>query len=212
MIFLYIKQHSKTKLKYFGKTTRNPYKYLGSGLKWRNHINKHGTEFVETLRVWEFSNQEECTKFALEYSKTNNIVESSEWANLKDEDGLMGWGIGNNHNKGRKLSEETKKKISESHKGLTYLKGRRQSKSHVKARVNSRKQNGTRHSDETKKKIQKAHGQPIVVTFLDGSAVELPSRSSLGRFLGVTSTTGRNIILGLTPKEKYNIKDIQTTK
>jgi hypothetical protein len=47
---LYIKQHSITKKKYFGKTTSpNHIKYLGSGVYWNAHINKHGRQFVETI-------------------------------------------------------------------------------------------------------------------------------------------------------------------
>jgi NUMOD3 motif len=212
MIYLYVKQHSVTKLKYFGKTTRDPYTYLGSGLKWQRHINKHGTNHVETLQVWEFADQAACTTFALEYSKNNNIVESNEWANLKDEDGLQGWGIGNKHNLGRKLTEETKSKISNSHKGQNYLKGHIQTAEHIVARTISRQANGEWHSSQTKAKIQQARGQSIIVHFTDGSVVKLPSRSELGRYLGITSTTGRNILIGKTPKEKYNITCIETTK
>ena len=212
MIYLYVKQHSKTKLKYFGKTNRDPYKYLGSGLKWKRHINKHGIEHVETHQVWKFESQEECTQFALQFSKSNNIVESNEWANLKDEDGLMGWGIGKTHNLGKKLSEETKQKISNSHIGLNYLKGRKQSDIHIKARTDSRKTNGDWMSEKTKNKIQIARGTPITVHFADGIAIDLPSISSLGKYLGVTSTTAKNIFSGITPKEKYNIIRIDSTK
>lgn len=88
-IYLYHKRHRKTGLNYFGKTTKEPYDYLGSGKYWRRHLNKHGID-VETINVWEFNEQEECTKFALCFSKENNIVESKEWVNLKDEDGKDG--------------------------------------------------------------------------------------------------------------------------
>ena len=34
--YLYVKQHNKTGLKYFGKTTKkDPLKYKGSGLYWK---------------------------------------------------------------------------------------------------------------------------------------------------------------------------------
>ena len=211
MIYLYVKQHLKTKLKYFGKTNRDPYKYLGSGLHWKRHINKHGLQHVETNQVWCFQNQEECTKFALEYSRINNIIESNEWANLKDEDGLAGWGVGNKHNVGRKLSDETKRKIANSHIGLNYLKGRKQSDEHIKAKTAARKANGDWLSDETKSKIQKARGTAITVYFKNGMTLKLPSISSLGKHLNVTSTTAKNIYSGATPKEKYNIIRIETT-
>jgi len=50
--YLYIKKHSITGLKYFGKTTESdPYKYLGSGTYWKKHYKKHGKEFIETIWV-----------------------------------------------------------------------------------------------------------------------------------------------------------------
>lgn len=89
-IYLYIKQHQITGLKYFGKTKRDPYKYNGSGRYWKKHIKKHGVKHINTLQVFSFSNQEQCSKFALDFSIQNNIVESIEWANLKPENGLDG--------------------------------------------------------------------------------------------------------------------------
>lgn len=90
-IYLYVKQHTQTKLKYFGKTEKpDPYSYLGSGRLWVPHINKYGLEFVETIQLWEFENLEEATSFALQFSEENNIVESKEWANLMVEDCLSG--------------------------------------------------------------------------------------------------------------------------
>jgi hypothetical protein len=211
MIYLYVKRHSKTKLKYFGKTTRDPYKYLGSGLYWCNHINAHGKDFIETLQVWEFDSQDDCTAFALSYSKENNIIESDEWANLKDEDGLAGWGIGNKHNKGRKLTEETKTKISESHKGLRYLKGRKQSDQHIDKRTMSRLKAGYKHSNSTKHKIQKARGEGITVEFSDGTMKTFISKSEFGSYLNVTRTTALNLIKGTTPLSRYNIVGITPT-
>lgn len=87
--YLYHKRHKQPGLNYFGKTTRDPYSYLGSGVYWRAHINKHGKD-IDTVHVWEFTNLDECNKFALTFSTVNNIVESKSWANLKIEDGLMG--------------------------------------------------------------------------------------------------------------------------
>ena len=212
MIYLYVKQHSITKLKYFGKTVRDPYSYNGSGLKWLRHIKRHGKEFVETLEVWVFDNQEECTEFALSYSKSNNIIESKEWANLKDEDGLMGWGIGNKHRLGKSLSDETKRRISESHMGLNYLKGRKQTPDHVTKRIDSRIKGGRhRHTEETKDKISEGRGEDIAVTFTNGVTMLFKSKSQLGRYLGVTRTTALNIIKGVTPLSNYNIKTITAT-
>lgn len=87
--YLYHKIHVKTGLNYFGKTTQNPYKYNGSGVVWRRHLKKHGNH-VDTIQVWEFENLEECSKFALEFSIKNDIVNSKVWANLCLENGLDG--------------------------------------------------------------------------------------------------------------------------
>jgi hypothetical protein len=95
MIHLYIKQHNTTGLKYFGKTTRpDPYSYIGSGKYWKAHIKSHGRD-ISTISVWSFDNVDDCEKFALQFSADHKIVESSEWANLKPENGrdgiIPGW-------------------------------------------------------------------------------------------------------------------------
>jgi len=87
--YLYHKRHLKTGLNYFGKTKTDPYNYRGSGVYWNDHLRKHGYD-VETVQVWEFDNLEECSRFALEFSKKHNIVESKEWANLCPENGFDG--------------------------------------------------------------------------------------------------------------------------
>ena len=88
---LYIKQHSITKKKYFGKTTQDILKYNGSGKRWSRHIKKHGKEHVITLWVSEpYTDSITISEFALAFSRDNNIVESELWANMKPENGLDG--------------------------------------------------------------------------------------------------------------------------
>jgi hypothetical protein len=107
--YLYIKQHSVTKKKYFGKTTsKDPHKYNGSGPYWVEHIKKHGKEHVSTLWVSDLYYDTSIVDVALQFSFENNIVKSKEWANRKLENGLDG----GNH------TEETKAKISASTKGV----------------------------------------------------------------------------------------------
>jgi hypothetical protein len=115
-IYLYIKQHSITGLKYFGRTISDPYVYNGSGKYWVPHCKKHGDDLIETLNIWNFEDQESCTEFALKFSIENNIVESEEWANLVLEDGTHSNGEGQ---RGIKRSESIKIKISNSMKGKT---------------------------------------------------------------------------------------------
>jgi hypothetical protein len=87
IIYLYVKQHRITKLKYFGKTIKNPFKYTGSGKYWQRHIKIYGN-FIDTVEVYGFDSQDICTQFALNFSLDNNIVESQYWANLILEDGI----------------------------------------------------------------------------------------------------------------------------
>lgn len=91
VVHLYEKQHSKTGLKYFGKTVgKYPVKYPGSGHQWKRHYKKHGENLIETIKVWSFNYLPDATKFALEFSIDNDIVKSKAWANLKEEDALDG--------------------------------------------------------------------------------------------------------------------------
>jgi len=85
-IYLYIKTHNKTGLKYFGKTEKkDPFKYLGSGKLWRQHLSKFG-EDITTEIFGCFYDRDECYKAAVEFSHKNNIVESTDWANLRIEE------------------------------------------------------------------------------------------------------------------------------
>ena len=152
MIYLYIKEHTLTGLKYFGKTIQDPYKYKGSGIHWKNHCKKHGWEYVVTTQVFEFATQDECTNFALSFSKQFNIVESDEWANHIVEDGLGGRGV-----KGRSRSPEFKQHMSEMMSGRTsWHKGRK--KSDEFKRKLSEANKGKIHSLETKQKLSEYCG------------------------------------------------------
>jgi hypothetical protein len=80
-----------TGLKYLGKTSRNnPYKYSGSGVFWKNHINKHGHD-IETDILLATEDEQELIETGIFFSKLFNVVESDEWANLKPETGDGGW-------------------------------------------------------------------------------------------------------------------------
>jgi NUMOD3 motif len=117
--YLYVKTHNVTGLKYFGKTTGDPYKYRGSGKYWLSHLKIHGNN-VTTEIVGFFESRNECESAALTFSINNNIVSARDsenkkiWANQILENGLDGgatkWGP---------LATETKQKISDAHKGMT---------------------------------------------------------------------------------------------
>lgn len=108
-IYLYLKTHNKTGLKYLGKTEKSdPYKYQGSGHYWQRHIQTHGYD-VTTEILFETEDKEEFKKIAFEYSRKLNVVESPEFANLVHE---VGDGGANNLN--RELTIEWKSNIGSS--------------------------------------------------------------------------------------------------
>jgi len=110
-IYLYLKTHNKTGLKYLGKTEQDPYKYKGSGVVWRDHLKKHGYD-VTTEILYETDNLDDFINVALDYSNKWNIVESKEFANLVPEAGEGRTGpLG-------PLTEEHKEKISKTLKKL----------------------------------------------------------------------------------------------
>jgi hypothetical protein len=173
--WLYIKQHNTTGLKYFGKTTgKNPEKYLGSGARWQLHLKKHGKDITT---VWKqlFEDASSLTAYALEFSSKNNIVQSAEWANLMVENGLDGGQTRENLSdetvhkmamakKGKTLSADVRKSISEAHKGaLNPFYGKQHSaatKEKISAalvgRVPSKGTTGLKLSAETKQKMSAA--------------------------------------------------------
>jgi hypothetical protein len=86
-IYLYKKTHRITGLMYLGKTTStDPHLYSGSGKYWKAHLNKHGYEY-DTEILKECSTNEEVKHWGEYYSTLWDIVESSDWANLKIESG-----------------------------------------------------------------------------------------------------------------------------
>lgn len=86
MIYLYIKTHNKTGLKYLGKTVQDPFTYKGSGKRWINHIKKHGND-VTTEVVGTYETIDDLRSDSIIISEKYNIVNSNEWANLRPETG-----------------------------------------------------------------------------------------------------------------------------
>jgi hypothetical protein len=137
--YLYIKQHSITGMKYFGKTTRDPYKYNGSGKHWLRHIKKHGKEHVKTIWCKLFTDIDELERTAIAMSEMYDVVDSEYWANLINENGLDGNPSGIN------FSEETRVKLSIAMKG---------EKNHMYGKTGILSPNyGKNHSEESRAKI-----------------------------------------------------------
>jgi len=123
-IYLYVKTHNKTGLKYLGKTISNdPHLYQGSGTVWKRHIKKHGYD-VTTEILLETNDQKELKEVGIYYSTLWNIVESKDFANIVPEmgdGGAMLWTIESRQKvskalKGKKHTEETKKKYAQAQK------------------------------------------------------------------------------------------------
>lgn len=110
MIYLYKKTHKITGLQYLGKTAKaDPYTYPGSGKRWRAHLDKHGYDF-DTEILLESENPSKIAKMGLYYSKLWNVVDDSNWANLKPESGDGGT---------FSHTDEAKKKIGDASRGKT---------------------------------------------------------------------------------------------
>lgn len=105
-IYLYVKTHLVTGLKYLGQTQNpDPHSYPGSGMYWKLHLKKHGSLYnTEILK--ECQDKDELRLWGLYYSNQWNVVESDEWANLTEEKGAGG-----------RMSAEVRKRISETSKG-----------------------------------------------------------------------------------------------
>lgn len=88
-IYLYVKTHRVTGLKYLGKTTRDPFSYTGSGKRWLNHLGAHGND-CDTQILLASSSKEDIRETGIFFSSLWNIVESDEWANLIPESGEGG--------------------------------------------------------------------------------------------------------------------------
>ena len=114
VIYLYKKTHLITGLSYLGQTSRkDPHKYPGSGTYWCKHLDKHGYQYVTEI-LKECQTKEEIKYWGTYYSKLWNVVNDPLWANLKDEEGNGGK---TNGMLGKTHSAETRKKISDAHKG-----------------------------------------------------------------------------------------------
>lgn len=83
---LVIKTHKKTRLKYLCQTTKDPFKYDGSGVDWKRHLREHGREHDTEILLQTFS-WDILTTYGRYYSIYFNIVGSMDdfgnkiWAN-----------------------------------------------------------------------------------------------------------------------------------
>jgi len=180
--WLYIKQHNTTGLRYFGKTTKDPQTYLGSGRYWLRHLKEH-SEDITTVWCEEFTDMDQLVEFATFFSEFYNIVDAVDsrgkkvWANMIPENGLDGAIPGiTPWNKGIPRTDEEKQRMSQARKGFAaWNKGvpcKEETKSKLKDRKrteetkskikSARSKQVIMHSEETKKKISDSHKGKIV--------------------------------------------------
>lgn len=144
-IYLYVKTHNVTGLKYLGKTTGDPFTYKGSGKYWKRHIKKHGYD-VTTEIIFQTNDKEEFKRFSTEYSIKYNIVESQEWANLTLESGDGGLTYYPTEDQ-IKYAIETKRKNGT-------LKNAGSKESRLKARITTLERHGTLKTGDNETRIK----------------------------------------------------------
>ena len=143
-IYLCIKTHATTGLKYLCKTKKDPFKYNGSGVDWKLHLIKYGTDHTtEIIRMCQTN--VEMSFWGRYYSTLWNIVNGQDdfgnkiWANRIPESGGGGGAPGWTPSAEWRL----KKSLS--------LRGRKQDPAIVTRRKNSN--TGKKRSEETCKKM-----------------------------------------------------------
>ena len=159
-IYLYVKTHNITGLKYLGKTeAKDPHRYKGSGKYWKRHIGKYGYD-VSTQILLVTENKEEIRDTGIFFSRLWNIVDDSKWANLKEESGDGGRPSDYVISKlrGKQISEETRQKLSKAKLG----KKREPHTVETKTKI-SLKLKGHKVSDDTRK-ILSQRGKERILT------------------------------------------------
>jgi hypothetical protein len=116
MPIVYVTTNLVNGKKYLGKCRHNKEYYLGSGVALKSAIEKYGKQNFSKHILYEVSTLNEAAQIEKKLSIEWNVVEDTSWYNLKV--GGDGGSI-----KGKRLSVETKKKISENRKGKLSQKG-----------------------------------------------------------------------------------------
>lgn len=210
--FLYLKT-SPFGLKYLGKTTKDPYKYMGSGKIWKSHIDKHKltNNDIKTEILFETKDLEEFKKIAIKTSRELNIVESNEFANLIIEKGDGGDTSNNidysnpkfhssnraNHLNGVDLSEEERKKLfKERAKKIDYKNPERLRK--IKENTDWKKLVQNRNTDYSKflNNVHQKNKKPILQLTKEGVLIkEWESVVDAGKELNIKPGTIRSWII-----------------
>ena len=190
-IYLYIKTHNITGLKYFGKTTnKDPFKYKGSGKYWKRHIRKYGYD-VNTEIFGQYTDESLCSLAALKFSEENDIVNSELWANLQEENGYDGAPIGHI---GHQFTSEEKQKMS------SLLKERWEDDNYKNKLINVHKQ---RHVDNPNLKYEISK-KAIAKQKLNGTYEDAKLKRKLGlqQFLANLTQEEKDIFYAFSKSKK----------
>jgi hypothetical protein len=168
MIYLYVKTHRTTGMKYLGKTSaENPHKYPGSGKYWKRHVKEHGNN-VDTQIIKECENINDVREWGIYYSELWDVVNSKEWANLCVESGDGGARIGASE---RMRKMRLGKKPWNKGRPMTSIEKDQQRRSHlgkITSPITKEKQRignlGKKMSKTTKEKLRVAHTGKILST------------------------------------------------
>jgi len=194
MISLYVKTHNVTGLRYFGKTTKDPYYYKGSGIYWKKHIAKHGND-VSTIVVGEYLEVSSLLRtHALNFSVLFDIVHSTKWANLINENGVDG------NCPGTIFTQETRDKIGKASTGRPSVK---KGKSYAEYF-------GTEKAEAiiTKMKTSKYHTSTYTERFTKEKAAELKAAAS-ARMCGALNSNSATWLLTNPDGIVVEVKDLQ---
>lgn len=159
IIYLYVKTHNKTGLKYLGKTTRkDPFKYLGSGKWWLRHLSKYGND-ITTAILLATEDKEDIKQTGIFFSKLWGVAKSKEWANIVIE---KGDGISSEYAtelNNRRIEDRTHNllgKQNPSHRkiqnGEHHFQNKEWQQKHSKQRMQTMKSNGTHYFSSTESK------------------------------------------------------------
>lgn len=126
--FIYVTTCKVNGKKYLGQRNyrRGWERYIGSGHAFKRAVAKYGVENFQRDIICEAETAEELNALEYEYSVKFNVVDSPDWYNCcygggttrgfkhteEERKKMSAWQIG------RKFSEESKKRMSESHKGM----------------------------------------------------------------------------------------------
>jgi hypothetical protein len=178
LYYLYVKE-TDTGLKYLGSTTRNPYKYGGSGKYWNRYLRKHKEVSVKTKVLFQSEDLNRFKEKCLYYSDLFDVVNSEEWANLMPESGI-------DSTIGRVCSEQTRMKISISNKGRVFTK-----ETIEKQKKNRKVRIGWHHSSATKK---------ILSDFRKGRKLSVDTINKMRE-----KTKGRRLVKAFKKVYQYNL-------